>query len=140
MMKRMIVFTALLAFLTQPVLAGSLVEISKKDCQRIARLKPQAGAAYQPGVDVRGNKVAGADLNGGSPIKIPNIIQFDLNADMTRYMSANAADKLGDANAKIGTIKYDIMSGKITFNDQSLTGPAEDEIKARCAELLGVNP
>lgn len=141
-MKKILFLTALVSFLlpSSMVEAGNTVKITKKDCQKIAKRRPQPGAAYQGGVDVRGRKVKGADLDGGSPIKVPNVIQFDLNADMSKYMSDNAADKLGDANAKIGTVRYDIKSGGMTFNGKRLTSPDAAEIRARCAEILGARP
>ena len=39
---------------------GPKVRIAKKDCRRLVRHQPAADVAYQPGVDVRGNKVVGA--------------------------------------------------------------------------------
>jgi len=37
-------------------------------------------------------KVAPADLHGGSPIKIPNVITFDVNFDIKNYLGKAEAD------------------------------------------------
>lgn len=77
---------------TQPAPAQNKVEISAKDCKRLARHTPAPDVAYQPGVDVRGNKVVGADLDGGTPLELPKVITFDIKADLRNYLGGPEAD------------------------------------------------
>ncbi len=58
------------------------LSITEKECRKLMRTYDTSGAEYVPGVDVQGQPVTGADLNGGSPIKIPEEITFPLGIDL----------------------------------------------------------
>ncbi len=62
------------------------VRITKKDCKRIIRHQPSADVAYKPGIDVRGNPVAAADVGGGFTIPIPDVFEFNITKDLTAYL------------------------------------------------------
>ncbi len=130
-----IVILSLIGFTDTAAFAKDKVSVSSKDCKRLAR-KGTDGAGYKAGVDARGKKVRGADLGGGSPIKLPRVLSFDINADMSKYMSDSAKEKLGDAESKVGTVKFDINSGAMTFNGKPLTGRDQAELRARCKRAL----
>jgi len=68
------------------------ITVSAADCRQLTAHVPDADVAYKPGVDVNGNAVAPADLNGGSSIKIPDEITIPIGVDL--------ADRLGRAQAK----------------------------------------
>ena len=115
--------------------AGSQVKISKRDCQRLARKQANASADYRPGVDVRGRKVAGADLNSGKRLKLPNTLSFDISTDLGALTGKSIGKgKIGDA--KIGTVKFDINSGNMTFNGQRISGRAQAQLSAKCKQVL----
>ncbi|TAN53703.1 MAG: hypothetical protein EPN26_06725 [Rhodospirillales bacterium] len=81
--------------LAAPAGAGETVRVTRQDCQRLIRHVPSADAAYQPGVDVKGRKVAPADLAGsGNDIKLlPEVLQFNININPVDYQARNALAK-----------------------------------------------
>ncbi len=119
---------------------------------------------YRPGVDVRGRKVAPADLHGASPIKIPNVITYDVKFDIKNYLGKAEADakaasaasiaadkaksaattasaaKIGEnlGDGVVGKVKNNIASGRLTFNGQSLGG--SDQKEAGSAMRVGAAP
>lgn len=56
------------------------VTVSRQDCARLVRHVPAADVAYQPGVGVKGRKVAPADLPGsGADMKVlPEVFEFTI--------------------------------------------------------------
>lgn len=63
------------------------VSLNASDCQRLVRHVPADDVTYKPGVDVRGNAVAPADLGGGYNLAIPEEINIQIGIDL--------ADRLG---------------------------------------------
>ena len=114
----------------QPAVAQQKAKISAKDCRRAVKHVPAPDVAYKPGVDVRGRKVAPADLGGRPRLKLPNVLTFDIELDLSSLAGGLEAD------VPVGTIRYDINSGRITFNGQPLTGPQQAQLVARCREAL----
>ncbi len=114
----------------QPAVAQQKAKISAKDCRRAVKHVPAPDVAYKPGVDVRGRKVAPADLGGRPRLKLPNVLTFDIEKDLSSLAGGLGAD------VPVGTIRYDINSGRITFNGQPLTGPQQAQLVARCREVL----
>lgn len=55
------------------------VTVTRADCQRLVQHIPDAGVAYQPGVDVGGRPVAPADLGGGIDLGLPETYSFDVD-------------------------------------------------------------
>jgi len=71
------------------------VSLNASDCQRLVRHVPTDDVSYKPGVDVRGNAVASADLGGGYNLAIPDEIHIDIGIDL--------ADRLGlQENLRVG--------------------------------------
>jgi len=127
---------ALGAFLYSPLsaeAAGSKISISKKDCQRLVRHQARDDVAYKPGVDVRGKKVTGADLNGGSQLKLPKEFSFDLNIDIAKKYGLDA--KGISADMAIGKVK--VKGRNVYFNGQRLGGGEQAAIAAECQKTLG---
>ncbi|MBI5120564.1 MAG: hypothetical protein HZA67_06125 [Rhodospirillales bacterium] len=72
--------------------AAETVTVSKRDCSRLIAHAPSADVAYKSGVDVKGRKVAPADLEGGgNSIKLlPEVLQFNININPVDYQARNA--------------------------------------------------
>lgn len=104
-------------------------EVSKRDCERLNRRNANVSADYQAGVDVRGNKVKGADVDGGSPIQIPKDITIPIGVDIAEKYGLD--DKGVSASAAIGTVK--VKGNKVYYNGKRLGGGEEDAIKRACA-------
>ena len=66
--------------------APAKVRITKQDCELMLRHQPSADVAYKPGVDVRGKKVAPADLSGGFQMVLPDVFEFNVTKDLQAYL------------------------------------------------------
>jgi hypothetical protein len=114
---------------------GTLVKITKADCLRLVKHRPDPGVAYQPGVDVRGDPVEGADLYDRPKIELPQRVRIPIEVDLgDRY--GIPGDDSYDGDVQIGTVEVDIDTGRATFNGQPLTSEAEEELRVRCQEVL----
>ena len=103
--------------------------VTRAACKELVSHVPDDDVTYKPGVDVRGNKVAPADLNGGSNIlnALPKEIEFPVTIDFFKYAGIAVPNGVsGEQN--IGTISY--RNGRVYFNDQ----PLGDD--ANTAELI----
>ncbi len=125
----------LISLLAAPVWAqgGTQVTVSKRDCQRLIKHAPSADVAYKAGVDVRGKKVKGADLNP-STIQVPKEITIPLGMEFAGKYGIGAGY---DATATVGTIKYDLASGGLTYNGKPLTDSDTRAIERACAQQYG---
>ena len=133
-MKTLIVTAVLASLVAMPAMAGQKgkAQVSGKDCKRLLK-NAQVGAAYQPGVDVRGNKVKGANLGGDSPIKLPKTIAFDFDLSLAgKYGIAD--DKNYDPSMSVGKVKYDLGSGELTFNGKPLSKSGQAAVTKVCAK------
>ena len=109
------------------------VQITKRDCRRLARQVNRAGIEYRPGVDVRGRRVESAEVKGARPIVLPEIITFDVKFDIRKFLGKPA----DQAMVAVGKVEYNIKSGKLTFNGQELAGGEERELAVKCQKILG---
>ncbi|WP_246832272.1 hypothetical protein [Thalassospira sp. MCCC 1A03138] len=112
--------------------AKPTVTVTRSACQQLVSHVPDDDVAYKPGVDVYGNKVAPADLDGGSPIldALPKEIEFPVTIDFFEYAGISVPDGIsGESN--IGRITY--RNGRVYFNDIPLGNEAgQDELAAAC--------
>ena len=110
------------------------ITVSRSACKALVSHVPDEDVAYKPGVDVRGNAVTPADLNGGSNIlgSLPKEIEFPVTLDFFEYSGIDAPDGMsGEQN--IGKITY--RNGRVYFNDQPIGDDAvNDDLIAACRE------
>ena len=106
------------------------MEVSRTDCERIVKYTADPDVTYKPGVDVHGKPVAPADLNDNQ-VKIPDQIFIELSLPFKDLLK-NYNPKLENAEVYVGTVEYDIASGRLLFNGQELTDPAENAIAKEC--------
>ncbi|MEX0694654.1 MAG: hypothetical protein WD075_09440 [Rhodospirillales bacterium] len=57
-------------------------------------------------------------------------------ADKAALQAAETVAKSSDMTLNIGTVRYDIRSGAMTFNGQPLTGQSEADLAAQCRAML----
>lgn len=114
---------------------GTRVKITKADCLRLVKHRPEAGVAYQPGVDVRGDPVAGADLYERPRIELPERLKIPIEVDLPDRYGLPADDSF-KGDVEVGTVEVDLKTGRATFNGQPLTSAAEAELRARCQAVL----
>ncbi len=80
--------------------------------------------AYQPGVDVNGGSVAGANLGGGFQVKPPSEIKIPIQ------ISPGASSSLySTSDTTIGNVTY--KNGRVYYNGR----PVQDDEAARIAQL-----
>lgn len=111
---------------------GITIHLTKRQCRQVVvSHKPAADVAYKPGVDVRGNPVAPADLSGGFEWVAPNEIEFDLAFNPLGNTGLDP-DDFANTSAGVGRIKYDILSGRLTLNGRPLSDPLLAVIENQC--------
>ena len=112
--------------------AEAKVTISKRDCQRLVRHQARADVVFKPGVDVRGNKVTGANLNRDQEIKLPREFSFNLNIDIAQKYGLDA--KGLSADMAIG--KVTVKGRNVYFKDQRLDSGDHVAVTAQCQKIL----
>jgi len=94
------------------------VTVTGTDCRRLVTHQPAPDVAYKPGVDVKGRKVAPADINDAPQIKVPETITFDAAADLRRF-GIPSSSPLFEPNVSIGRVDV-FQDGRVLFNGQRL--------------------
>lgn len=121
------------------------VRITKRDCKRLVRHQASVDVAYKPGVDVRGNPVVGADLNGGFTIPLPDVFEFNITKDLSAYLDGPedqlAADKAAAIAAERSVAATDAavssaalsLSGAQTISDAATAAATAAQTAADAA-------
>lgn len=122
------VFLALL-LTAAPVAAQAPLDTTV--CRTLPRHRPAADVEYRPGVDVRGNRVAPADLPGSAGAMPMDRFEIPVTLDFVR--------KLGFATPGAGALpgmaevgRFTLQGDRLLFNGQPLNGPGEAELYALC--------
>jgi hypothetical protein len=108
--------------------------ITAVDCRKLVRHQPAPDVAYKPGVDVRGRKVAPADINDAPQIKVPETITFDAAVDLRRFGIPNASP-LFQPNVGIGRVDVQ-PDGRVFFNGERLGNPEVAALEEFCQAQL----
>ena len=115
--------------------AQTTVQISEQDCSQLARHVAVNDTSYQPGVDVNGNAVTPADLNGSATIPAPDAIVIPLTLDLASRLGippGGNADYL--ARPVIGDVVV-ASDGRVTFNGVPLTSDAQHDLSQLCQRV-----
>jgi hypothetical protein len=117
--------------------ATAEIAISERDCrQLVVKHEPAPDVTYQPGVDVHGNAVAPADLNGGSQLKLPDVIYIPLEVLIQDKYGIPANSVLYEAKAQVGIVA--VRGDKVYYEDQLLNDPETVALEEACrAKLTG---
>lgn len=122
-----------LVFAPAPVWAQT-VTITGVDCSKLVRHQPAPDVAYKPGVDVKGRKVAPADLNDAPQIKVPETITFDAAVDLRRFGIPNTSPLF---QPHVGVGRVDVQpDGRVFFNGQRLGNPELAALEELCQAQL----
>jgi hypothetical protein len=112
------------------------VAVSRRDCQQLVKHEPAPDVTYQPGVDVHGNAVAPADLNGGSQLKLPEVIYIPLEVLIQDKYGIPANSVLYEAKAQVGIVE--VRGDKVYYEGQLLNDPETVALEEACrAQLTG---
>ncbi len=108
------------------------IRATPADCRRVlTEHRPAPDVAYQPGVDVRGRPVAGADLNPAPQFQVPDTVAFDIAVDLKKYGIASTSP-LFQPNFKLGEVRMDVASGRVLYNGQPLGNPELEALREAC--------
>ena len=134
-MTRLVIIGFSILFVAAPAMAEN-VKVSKTDCSKLVKHQAASNVEYKPGVDVRGKKVAPADLDGGTQLKLPEELTIDIGMDLAKkYSLTGGSPNLYTAESTLGKVTF--KNGKATFNGQSLT-PADQDALAEACKQKGV--
>ena len=114
---------------------GTLVKVTKADCLRLVKHRPDPGVTYQPGVDVHGDPVADADLYDRPRIELPKRVTIPIEVDLPDRFTLPADDSF-KGDVQVGTVEVDLATGRATFNGQPLTAEAVEAVRERCRKIL----
>lgn len=130
---------ALMALCAAPAFAAESVTISTADCRRLVAHVPSAD--YQPGVDVRGNPVAPADLPGSASIDLPEVIEIPLTVDVAKRLGRGEAgdnilkSRRGiEGKSSLGTLT--VKGNDLFWNGQQLQSQDEVLMAEACRSSL----
>jgi hypothetical protein len=115
--------------------ARAEVAISRQDCERLVQHEPAPDVAYQPGVDVHGRPVVPADLGGGSPIELPDVIYIPIEVLLQDRFHIPANSVLFKATAEVGVAE--LRGGRVYYQDQLLSDPEVAALEAACRDRSG---
>ncbi|SLN53729.1 hypothetical protein [Oceanibacterium hippocampi] len=122
--------TPILAATPTAAVAGELV-VERGVCERLIRHVADADVTYRPGVGVRGRAVAPADLDEPRRLRLPEVVTLAIDIPL-RELLADPNPRLADVEVAVGTIVYDLESGRFTFDDQPIGADGEVYLAERC--------
>ena len=114
--------------------ASADIAVSRQDCDRLVKYQEPPGVEYQPGVDVHGQPVVPADINGGSKIQLPETIVIPVEALLRQYAFIPPGSPLRQSKAELGAIT--VTGDQVFYNGQPLTDQDDAALAAACREQL----
>jgi hypothetical protein len=104
----------------------SAIAAEYEDTQKICALLPAyhsgADASYKPGVDVRGNAVAPANVDG-RPVIVKNVVRIPVTVDLAQRFNIPNFNQQ-ELGTPLGMVEVDINNGTVTYNGENLTDNA----------------
>jgi hypothetical protein len=133
-----IVVAMLVAMVGTPVMAedGAKLSVGRAECRALVKHVADKGVAYQPGVDVRGKKVAPADVGGGSSWKVPDSITIDIGIDIAEKYGIGAGGKF-TGEAVIAKVTVDTRTGAVLLDGKPAGDAEQTSIARACREAYG---
>ncbi|MDA0654609.1 MAG: hypothetical protein O2905_00295 [Proteobacteria bacterium] len=98
------------------------------------------GAAFQPGVDVRGNAVAGPDLNPRPEIALPEEFRIPVQPLVGAFLDRPLPPALEGMRAAAGELVVRLSDGRVTFNGVVVGGDTDAALIEACRNLLAPPP
>jgi hypothetical protein len=134
MMRNLIASIVIFVISGAEAAGESAVRVTKSDCIRLVEHHPSADVAYQPGVDVRGRKVAPADVEIAPALEklIPEILEFSIALNPLK----GGAARFGETSLSVGTISFDMKTKRAMFNGERLTRQDTRLLSRKCKEVM----
>jgi hypothetical protein len=98
------------------------VAVSAADCKKLVAHTPNDDVTYKPGVDVRGKKVAPADLDGGYQMELPESIDLQIGVDLADRLALRDARKQAQSGSAPTTRKVLPAEGYAPVGTLSIRG------------------
>lgn len=142
-MRNILTILILLGFLNvgqnlsaQEISAERIILITPSNCLLLSQHVPDADVEYQPGLDVRGNKIAPADLQNNNGLALgANGYSFYMTHDALRENSIADQYGLGDAQeGKIILGQVTVKNGDVLWNGRSLKEADRNRVYMLCEE------
>lgn len=131
-MIRAVSVIGFVAALSATTVFADTVTISREGCAALQRYVPAPDVNYKPGVDVNGNAVAPADLDGGTPpLEMPSDITISITSLLQQKFGIPVDPNSYKPEAYIGTVTVN-ADGRAYFNGQPLQDDAAYELAQLC--------
>jgi hypothetical protein len=102
----------------------------RKFCHFYITHEPAADVTYQPGIDVRGNPVVGADIDPPAAV-LTTPQEFMLTIDLADYLGIFVPQGL---RMDTTGIPMRVEDGRVLVNGQPLSGEGQEMLREFCAE------
>jgi len=141
-MTKIVLKTAALVLLATSAHAETIA-VRSSACQQLVHSHTPGGADYQPGVDVRGNAVAPADVGGGYDMKLPETIELQIGVDLADRLARREGEAQRkvmpfEGKAPLGTLS--ITGTEAFWNGRPLQQQDQDLLAEACRESLDRGP
>lgn len=113
--------------------SGTTVRVSADTCARLVEHVPAPDVEYRPGVDVHGRKVVPADLGPVVRIDPPTEFSFDLNYDLSGWITG-AGGNVYEPHFKVGTVT--VKDGVPYFEGHPLIDEDQIRLSEACQRIL----
>lgn len=104
-------------------------------CQELVEYQPSDDVEYQPGVDVNGENVAPADLNGGTQIELPEATRVFITVEQAQQLNLPNNTPY-NPTAFIGEVAVQ-RNGDVYFNGKRISQP---QLQVLCQTPEKVDP
>ncbi len=111
-----------------------IIRVTAEDCARLVVHKPDADAAYQPGVDAEGRPVAAAEGDAPiRPLRLPEAYTIEITVDLQKRFNLPPNAKLYAGEAKLGNVTV-MQDGQVFFNGEPIIDEEQAMLAALCQE------
>ena len=125
----------MLGAVAAPARAESVpVRIDRDACANVVEAVPDPDVAYQPGVDVDGNKVAPADLPGSPQLALPESFVITLELNLRHSVHRVPGPRGLEPKLQLGLIT--VEGNRVYYNGQPLDDPEQARLVAACREFM----
>ena len=126
---RIIILSLCMMVFSQTVQADTIV-MDQSLCKYLVEHKADADVEYQPGIDVHGKPVVGADLDE-PVINPPEVISFPITVDAAEY---SGLDVPAGVETEINIGQITLENKQLKFNGEPLTPKSQQALIALCHE------
>jgi hypothetical protein len=113
----------------------AILRMTRADCKRLVAHEPAPDVAYQPGVDVRGGKVAPPALDDSDLLEIPEELSIPIEVDLHDRLGLPPDPNAFEARVILGSVE--VRGERLYFNGRPLEDEAQSELSVKCREALG---